>query len=135
MNTFGVFQSYYEQTLLLGHSASSISWIGTVHGFLLLLAGVIVGPIFDKGYLRSLIAIGTFLVVFGLMMTSLSTQYYQVFLAHGLAVGLGPSCFFPASQLCLPTSQLGELSRRVSPHLEAVSVGMIPIAHGEYTLG
>ncbi|KAJ5731852.1 hypothetical protein N7493_003333 [Penicillium malachiteum] len=72
VNTFGVFQTYYEDTLLSTYSASSISWIGTVQGFLLLLAGVIVGPAFDKGHLKSLVAIGLFLVVFGLMMTSFS---------------------------------------------------------------
>lgn len=94
VNTFGVYQSYYENTLLPNYSASSISWIGTVQGFLLLMAGLVVGPIYDKGYLRSLITAGTFLVVFGLMMTSLATKYYQVFLAHGLTVGLGCSCLF-----------------------------------------
>jgi MFS family permease len=89
VNTFGIYQTYYQETLLPSHSASSISWIGTMQGFLLFIVGVIVGPIFDKGYLKSLIAVGSFLVVFGLMMTSLSTTYYQVFLAHGVAVGIG----------------------------------------------
>lgn len=65
-----------------------------MQGFLLFLVGVIVGPIFDKGYLKSLIAIGSFLVVFGLMMTSLSTKYYQVFLAHGVVVGIGCAFLF-----------------------------------------
>ncbi|KAJ5671226.1 MFS general substrate transporter, partial [Penicillium longicatenatum] len=94
VNTFGVFQSYYEDVLLSGYSASSISWIGTVQGFLLLLAGVIVGPVFDRGYLKSLIVIGSFFVVFGLMMTSLSTEYYQVFLAQGVSVGIGCAFLF-----------------------------------------
>jgi MFS family permease len=94
INTFGVFQSYYEDVLLKTYSASSIAWIGTVQGFCLFLAGVVVGPIFDKGHLKTLIAIGTFLVVFGLMMTSLSTEYYQVFLAHGLTVGIGTAFLF-----------------------------------------
>ncbi len=94
VNTFGVYQSYYEVILLPNYSASSISWIGTVEGFLLLMAGIVVGPIYDKGYLRSLLVAGTFLVVFGLMMTSLATEYYQVFLAHGLAVGFGCACLF-----------------------------------------
>lgn len=94
VNTFGVFQSYYESTLLPHYSSSSISWIGTVQGFLLFLAGVIVGPLFDKGHPKTLIAVGTFLVVFGLMMTSLSTEYYQVFLAHGVAVGVGCAFLF-----------------------------------------
>ncbi|KAJ5172685.1 hypothetical protein N7492_005278 [Penicillium capsulatum] len=94
VNTFGVFQSYYEDTLLPDSSPSSISWIGTVQGFLLCAGGMIVGPAYDKGYLKTIIALGSFLVVFGLMMTSLSTEYYQVFLAHGVAVGLGCACVF-----------------------------------------
>ncbi|KAL4780273.1 MFS general substrate transporter [Aspergillus varians] len=94
VNTFGVFQSHYEDSLLTEYSASSISWIGTVEGFLLFLVGVIVGPVLDKGYLKTLIAIGSFLVVFGLMMTSLSTEYYQIFLAHGVVVGVGCAFLF-----------------------------------------
>lgn len=41
-----------------------------------------------------LITIGTFIVIFGLMVTSLSAKYYQVFLAYGLAVGIGCASFF-----------------------------------------
>ncbi|KAJ5690172.1 Major facilitator superfamily domain general substrate transporter [Penicillium macrosclerotiorum] len=103
VNTFGVFQSYYEDILLLKYSASSISWIGTVQGFLLLMAGIIVGPIFDKGHLRPLLLLGTFLVVFGLMMTSLSTKYYQVFLAQGLVVGVGCAFLFLPSVAVVAT--------------------------------
>lgn len=55
---------------------------------------MIVGPVFDRGYLKSLILIGSFFVVFGLMMTSLSTEYYQVFLAHGVSVGIGCAFLF-----------------------------------------
>ncbi|KAB8264262.1 major facilitator superfamily domain-containing protein [Aspergillus pseudonomiae] len=94
VNTFGVYQTYYETDLLQGHSPSSISWIGTVQGFLLFLVGVVAGPVFDKGYLKTMIAVGSFLVVFGLMMTSLSTKYYQIFLAHGIAVGIGCAFLF-----------------------------------------
>ncbi|KAJ5758182.1 uncharacterized protein N7511_006876 [Penicillium nucicola] len=103
VNTFGVFQSYYEDRLLSSYSSSSISWIGTVQGFLLLVVGVVVGPLFDRGYVSSLIAIGTFLVVFGLMMTSLSTEYYQIFLAHGVAVGMGCACVFLPSVAVVAT--------------------------------
>ncbi|KAJ5265706.1 hypothetical protein N7524_006724 [Penicillium chrysogenum] len=103
VNTFGVYQSYYEETLLPGYSASSISWIGTIQGFLLFIVGVVVGPVFDKGYLKTLIAIGSFLVVFGLMMTSLATKYYQIFLAHGVAVGTGCAFLFLPSVAIVAT--------------------------------
>jgi MFS family permease len=103
INTFGVFQSYYQDTLLPSYSASAISWIGTVQGFLVFLVGVIAGPIFDKGYLKTLIAIGVFLVVFGLMMTSLSTKYYQIFLTHGVVVGTGCAFLFLPSVAIVAT--------------------------------
>jgi hypothetical protein len=38
----------------------------------------VTGPLVDSGYLRVLITVGMILVVFGIMMTSLATQYYQV---------------------------------------------------------
>ncbi|KAL3254980.1 hypothetical protein ABHI18_008575 [Aspergillus niger] len=94
INTFGVYQSYYETSLLRDYSPSSIAWIGTVQSFLLLALGIIVGPIFDRGYIKFLIIAGTFLIVFGLMMTSISKEYYQFFLAHGVAVGLGSGLLF-----------------------------------------
>lgn len=38
--------------------------------------------------------VGSFLIVFGLMMSSLATEYYQLFLSQGLCVGLGGGCLF-----------------------------------------
>ena len=55
----------------------------------MLLSTVLVGPVFDLGYVRLLVGLGAFMVVFGMMMTSISTDYYQVFLAQGVCVGLG----------------------------------------------
>ena len=81
-NAFGAFQTYYEVELLKGISASAISWIGSIYGFMLMIVGVLTGPIFDAGYFTSLIAVGSFLIVFGLMMTSLATTYYQVNLLY-----------------------------------------------------
>ncbi|KAI0049115.1 putative MFS monocarboxylate transporter [Auriscalpium vulgare] len=97
INTFGSYQAFYETELLSSKSPSAIAWIGSMQGFLLLLVGSLTGPIFDAGYLRSLVAVGSFLIVFGMMMTSLSTEYYQVFLAQGVTVGLGAGCLFVPS--------------------------------------
>ncbi|KAK6452867.1 hypothetical protein FP744_10009118 [Trichoderma asperellum] len=54
VNSFGVFQTYYQDDLLKSSNASDISWIGTVQAFLLVALSVIVGPIFDRGYSRTL---------------------------------------------------------------------------------
>ena len=65
-----------------------------MEGFLLFTGGMIAGPIFDKGHLTLMISFGSFMVVFGLMMTSLATEYYQIFLAQGICVGIGCSFLF-----------------------------------------
>ena len=65
--------------------------------------GVITGPLYDFGYFRALIFVGSFLVVFGMMMTSICTHYWQIMLAQGLVVGLGSGCLFVPSVAILPT--------------------------------
>ena len=98
VNSFGVYQTYYENDLLSATSTSSqISWIGSIQAFFLVVIGVVTGPIFDKGYLQPLLWVGSFLTVFGLMMTSICTKYWQLILAQGVCVGLGSGCLFVPS--------------------------------------
>lgn len=94
VNSFGAYQEYYQSAILAQESPSAISWIGTLQGFLLLIIGILTGQIFDRGYFRHLIFAETFLVVFGMMMTSVCKSYHQIFLAQGICVGLGAGCLF-----------------------------------------
>ncbi|KAH9825744.1 Major facilitator superfamily (MFS) general transporter [Teratosphaeria destructans] len=96
-NSFGVFQAYYETTLIPDSTASAISWIGSIQGFLQLFVGVFCGRAFDAGYFYLLGSLGIFLSVFGVMMTSLASEYWQLFLAQGLCLGLGTGCLFTPS--------------------------------------
>ncbi|KAL8848454.1 MAG: hypothetical protein Q9221_006505 [Calogaya cf. arnoldii] len=89
VNSFGAYQTHYETVLLVSSTSSAISWIGTVQAFLLILVGIVSGPFYDRGYIRTLIILGTIMTVFGLMMTSLAFRYWEIFLAQGLGVGLG----------------------------------------------
>lgn len=102
VNAFGVFQTYYEDNLLSHESPSNISWIGSIQAFLLLVIGVATGPIYDSGYFQALVWIGSFFVVFGIMMTSLCTQYWEFMLAQGICVGLGSGFLFIPSVAILP---------------------------------
>lgn len=86
---FGSFQSFYELDYIPSSSASSISWIGTIQTFLLIVGGFISGPLFDIGFYRVLILLGSFLAVFGIMMLSLATKYYEILLSQGICMGLG----------------------------------------------
>jgi MFS family permease len=103
LNTFGVFQTYYESGQLFTKSSSDISWIGSIQSYMVLMVGFFSGPIYDRGYLRSLLLVGSFGIVFGHMMLSLCTTYWQVLLAQGFVVGIGAGCLFVPCVSILPT--------------------------------
>jgi MFS family permease len=103
INTFGVYQTYYKADLLQNHSNSNISWIGSIRAFILLGSPIIYGPIFDMGHPRLIIVSGTFLVVFGIAMTSFCTTLWQLILADGVCVGLGSGAFFLTAVAICPT--------------------------------
>ena len=91
-STFGVYQLYYRDTLHLPQS--QISWIGSTQVFLAFLMCAPSGRLADAGYARQTIAGGAFLTVFGTLMTSLSTQYWQILLSQGICTGLGLGIMF-----------------------------------------
>jgi MFS family permease len=98
INSFGVFQTYYVTAL--NREPSVISWIGSMQVFLLFFIGTFTGRLTDAGYFRPVIIAGAVTVVFGLFMASLSTQYWQLFLAQGVCVGIGNGFLFcPAVSL------------------------------------
>lgn len=97
VNSFGVYQTYYQNELLSTMYSSQISWIGSIQAFLLLVTGVATGPLFDRGYLNSLLLAGGFLTILGIMMTSICNKYWQVILAQGVCLGLGAGCLFVPS--------------------------------------
>jgi MFS family permease len=103
LNAFGVFQTYYESGELFTKSSSDISWIGAIQSFIVLTVGFVTGPIYDRGYLRELLLIGSFGVVFGHMMLSICRNYWQVLLTQGFVVGIGAGCLFVPSVAILPT--------------------------------
>ena len=69
---------------------------------MVLIVGSFTGPIFDRGYLRALLITGSFGVVFGHMMLSLCTTYWQTLLAQGFVIGLGGGCLYIPSIALLP---------------------------------
>ncbi|KAF2690142.1 monocarboxylate permease-like protein, mch4 [Lentithecium fluviatile CBS 122367] len=103
LNAFAVFQTYYESGELFEASSSDISWIGSIQCFLLQLTGLVAGPIYDRGYLRLLLVTGSFMVVFGHMMLSLCTEFWQVLLSQAFCVGIGSGLLFTPTVSLLPT--------------------------------
>ena len=91
---FGSFQSYYELTYIPNENPSNISWIGTMGTFLLIVVGVISGPLFDLGYFRSMLFVGAGMETVGVFLMSLSTRYWHIFLTQGVILGLGNGLLF-----------------------------------------
>ena len=91
---YGVYQTYYQSAFLNHQTESNISWIGSIQGFLLMSVSIVAGPIYDAGYTRTLLFIGTSLTVVGMMMTSISKNYWETMLAQGVTVGIGCGLLF-----------------------------------------
>lgn len=102
LNTFGAYQTYYESRELFTASSSQISWVGSVAAFLLLFVGLFIGPIYDRGYVRSLLVFGSFMVVFGHMMLSICNTFWQALLAQGFVIGIGTGCLFVPCVAIIP---------------------------------
>ncbi|KAF2772677.1 MFS general substrate transporter [Teratosphaeria nubilosa] len=103
INAFGVFQTYYSNALLEDMSNSQVSWIGTFTAFLLCASPISWGPVFDIGSPRLLVIFGSLCVVFGLMMTSICTEYWEILLAQGVVCGVGGGCLFITATSILPS--------------------------------
>lgn len=111
VNCIALFQSEYETNQLKDYSSSEVSWITsmecmytiyvlshlgdlTVLVFFMLFTSPVSGKLFDSYGPRVPIAIGSVLHVFGLMMASLSTKYYQLMLSQSVVSGIGSSLIF-----------------------------------------
>ncbi|KAF2665743.1 monocarboxylate permease-like protein [Microthyrium microscopicum] len=96
INCIGVFQEYYGSHQLSHYSPSTVAWITSVQSFMLFFWGTAAGKFVDDYGPRWPILMGSFLHIFGLMMTSISTEYYQFFLSQSICSAIGCSfIFFP----------------------------------------
>ncbi|KAH8168295.1 major facilitator superfamily protein [Sarocladium implicatum] len=119
LNSVGIFQEYYQNTLLNSYSPSTISWIPSLQIFFMMAMGPVVGILYDRHGPRELILVGTFLHVFGIMMTSLGKEYYQIMLAQGVCSALGVSAIFQPAL----NSVHGWFSTRVGAAFGVVATG------------
>ncbi|KAG2358400.1 major facilitator superfamily domain-containing protein [Suillus spraguei] len=96
VQSFGVYQAYYSSHYLPQYVASDISWIGSMQTFLLFAGGLLSGKLFDEGYFHHCIGAGSLIYLFSIFMLSLAKphQYYQIFLAQGIGMGIGMGLLF-----------------------------------------
>ncbi|KAI7083472.1 MFS general substrate transporter [Hortaea werneckii] len=86
---YGSFQTFYQLDYIPEKSASTISWVGTIATFLLIVIGIFSGPLFDRGYFRAMLLTGAFVETLGIFLLSLCDKYWQIMLTQGIMIGLG----------------------------------------------
>ncbi|KAI4167478.1 MAG: hypothetical protein LQ348_007651, partial [Seirophora lacunosa] len=94
--SYGVFQAYYERTLLPTHSPSTIAWIGSLQIFLLFFMSIVVSGQIDAGRFQHCFTGGSALLVAATVATSFCTRYWHFVLAQGVATGMGMGLLFGA---------------------------------------
>ncbi|RSL90171.1 hypothetical protein CEP51_000864 [Fusarium floridanum] len=94
VNCIGLFQAQYEQVQLKDYSSSDIAWITSIEFFCMLFFSPVGGKIFDHYGPKVPILIGSIMHVFGLMMLSISSKYYQILLSQSICSGVGSSLVF-----------------------------------------
>lgn len=94
VNCSGVFVQYYVNGPLSDYSASSITWITSLQAFLLTGSNLVMGRLFDSYGTRWILPIGTVFYSLGLMLLSLSTEFYQIVLSQGVLCGIGAAAVF-----------------------------------------
>ncbi|KAI4862718.1 major facilitator superfamily transporter [Hypoxylon rubiginosum] len=103
VNCLGVFLTYYVEGPLSPYGSSAVSWIVTVQLYFQSGSAIVWGRLYDVYGPKWLLYGGSLMYIFGLMMTSLATQYYQIFLAQSLVSAMGSGAIFNVSLTCATT--------------------------------
>lgn len=101
INSVGIFQQYYEEGPLSSYSSSQISWIPALQIFFMSFMGPFIGVLFDRYGPEKLLIAGSLMHVFGLMMASISTKYYQFLLSQGVCSAIGVAAVFLSAIACV----------------------------------
>ncbi|KAH9910500.1 MFS general substrate transporter [Epithele typhae] len=145
-NSFGVYQDYYNRVYLSNTSSSTISWIGSISAFLLVLLGIPVGHLYDRGYFYHLLYGGCRSLILYLyafprparcllpgMRTTDShspprlTLHPQIFLVQGLGVGIGAGMVYIPSMAVV--SQYFHRRRALAMTLVAGGASLAPVVN------
>jgi len=111
-NTFGVFQTYYVNVMDIGEP-SAVSWIGSLHVFLVFAIGTFSGRATDAGYFHLTFWTGSAIYCIGLLALSFCNTYWQVLVCHSLVIGLGAGLAFVPS-LAIAASYFSHAKRSMA---------------------
>ncbi|KAJ6563642.1 MFS general substrate transporter [Mycena vulgaris] len=94
VNSWGVFQTYYQLHLLKDSNSSAISWIGSVQICLTFGMAIFMGRLFDNGWFALPAACASVALVVLTILTGQCTTYWEFLLCQGFAVGIASGVIF-----------------------------------------
>lgn len=119
INSIGTFQAYYQSGPLKDYTVSQIAWIPSLQIFFMSFLGPAIGHVYDRYGTRWLLMVGSLMHVFGLMMASISSKYYQFMLSQGVCSAIGVAVCF----LCAISAVTGWFDKRRGLALGLFSTG------------
>lgn len=97
INCIGIFEAHYEHNQLSEYPPGIVAWITSTEVAVMYLTMPLHGKLYDNFGPKPLLYAGTLMHVFGLMMASLSTEYYQILLSQSICSAIGTSAVFSAA--------------------------------------
>jgi len=94
VNSFGIYQTYYQIEAYPNESAFKISVIGALQPFCIYLFAIPTVTMLHYLGSRITVAIGAFIQIFAFMMMSLTTDLWQLFITQGLLFGVGAGILY-----------------------------------------
>lgn len=95
----------------------------------MLFTSPVAGKLFDSYGPRVPIAIGSVLHVFGLMMASLSSKYYQLMLSQSVVSGIGSSLIFTPAMTAVSFKTIPAENEK-PPHQKTAAPDLVPAEAG-----
>lgn len=95
-NAWGIFQTYYESRYP-DTSPSVISLIGSLQAAMIEGTGMLVGVLMERFGLKKVMLVGAVLQIGALLATSFCDAVWQLYLAQGLAYGVGAGTLYIAA--------------------------------------
>ncbi|KAH7905994.1 MFS general substrate transporter, partial [Hygrophoropsis aurantiaca] len=97
LNSYGVFQAYYEEYTFKDKSTSSIAWIGSIQYALIFIPAIFTGRVLDLGYYNGPLAVNSVLFLASLFLVAECKTYWQAVLCQGVANGIFAGMLFSST--------------------------------------
>lgn len=130
INSFGVFQTYYEEYTFKEQSASNIAWIGSIQYGLIFIPALLTGRLLDLGHYNIPLAISSAFYIAALFLVAECKTFLQVILCQGVATGFFAGMLFGSTPAIVSHWFLRKRSQAFGVLAMGSSIGgtVLPIA-------